>query len=185
MQKIVVRNGNVFEYTIKRVPYSRSVKLAVNHNGTVEVIAPEKVTEQTIETFVMTKALWVLRSIKRQVKNPRVILHEKEQDNWQIYKHRAHMLVSERLAYFNQYYGFSWNTIIIKKTKSRWGSCSLQGNLNFNYKIALLPLELADYIIVHELCHLKEMNHSIDFWNLVEQKIPDYRELRKSLKLFM
>jgi hypothetical protein len=64
----------------------------------------------------------------------------------------------------------------------RWGSCSKKGNLNFNYKIALLPQRHSDYVIVHELCHLREFNHSKKFWDLVEQAVPNHRALRTELK---
>ena len=83
---------------------------------------------------------------------------------------------------FNQIYGFQYNKINIRNQKTRWGSCSKKGNLNFNYKIALLPEKYADYIVVHELCHLKEFNHSRSFWNLVARTIPDFRERKKRIK---
>lgn len=94
----------------------------------------------------------------------------------------ARILVHARLEYFNQLYGFSYNRIFIKNQKSRWGSCSSKKNLNFNYRIALLPTELQDYLIVHELCHLAEMNHSKNFWKLVERAVPEYKRLNKRLK---
>src|SRR4051812_3740739 len=72
---------------------------------------------------------------------------------------RAYELVMARLAHFNTFYNYKYNRVTIKNHTSRWGSCSRKGNLNFNYRIALLPPELADYIVVHELCHLGEFNH--------------------------
>jgi predicted metal-dependent hydrolase len=185
MQKMVVQNGEVFVYTIKRVPRSRGIKIVVSHNGNVEVIVQQKFADHAIESFVIANALWILRSIKRQIDNPRVILHNNTEDDWSNYKHKAYALTSKRLEHFTQYYGLSWNSLSIKKTKSRWGSCSSKGNLTFNYKIIFLPLEIADYIIVHELCHLREMNHGPDFWRLVEKTIPNHHELRKRLKLFI
>jgi len=98
------------------------------------------------------------------------------------FKFQALALARERIAYFNQMYGFKFYKISIKNQKTRWGSCSKKGNLNFHYKIALLPREIADYIIVHELCHLKEFNHSSNFWNLVAKSMPNYLNLRKQLK---
>lgn len=94
----------------------------------------------------------------------------------------ARQLVHARIAHYNRAYGFVHGRIFIKNHKSRWGSCSQKGNLNFNYKIALLPLELADYIVVHELCHLEEFNHSPEFWRLVERAIPDHQERRRALR---
>ena len=97
-------------------------------------------------------------------------------------KSRAKKILKERLEYFNQFYQFEYNKIVIRNQKSRWGSCSSKGNLNFNYKVVLLPRRHADYIIVHELCHLKEFNHSKRFWALVEQTIPEYKNIVKQLK---
>ena len=97
-------------------------------------------------------------------------------------REHARSLVQERIRHFNAHYGFRVGRIFIKNHKSRWGSCSEKGNLNFNYKIALLPVELADYIIVHELCHLREMNHSPSFWRLVEEIMPDHQVRRRALR---
>ncbi len=98
------------------------------------------------------------------------------------YKEVARVLVLERLAIYNQIYQYKYNRISIRDQKTRWGSCSSKGNINFNYKIALLPTHLADYIVVHELCHVGEMNHSSRFWDLVARTIPNYLECRAQLK---
>ncbi len=102
--------------------------------------------------------------------------------NYIKYKKDAAILVKERLEYFNKFYNFKYGRIAIRNQKTRWGSCSKKGNLNFNYKIVLLTPKQADYIIAHELCHLKEFNHSQRFWDLVAQTIPDYKEVRHSLR---
>ena len=98
------------------------------------------------------------------------------------YKERARALVRARLTHYNEHYGFSWGRISIKNVRSRWGSCSKKGNLNFSYRIVLLPAELADYVIIHELCHLGEFNHSPRFWALVARACPNHKELRKQLQ---
>jgi predicted metal-dependent hydrolase len=98
------------------------------------------------------------------------------------HKEEARRLVKEKIETFNKIYGFCYGRIAIRNTKSRWGSCSKKGNLNFNYKIALLPPKLADYLVVHELCHLGEFNHSPKFWDLVAKAMPDYKKLRKELR---
>src|SRR4051812_20805718 len=84
------------------------------------------------------------------------------------YKTEALYLTKARLEHFNQFYNFKYNKITIRNQVSRWGSCSKGRNLSFNFRIALLPKEIADYVIVHELCHLGEFNHSKAFWDLVE-----------------
>jgi len=99
-------------------------------------------------------------------------------------KERAREIVRQKLNNFNNTYGFTYNRVSIKNQRTKWGSCSSKGNLNFNYKIVFLPEHLANYLIVHELCHLKELNHSKSFWLLVEKTIPDYKKCKKELKAF-
>lgn len=98
------------------------------------------------------------------------------------HKEAARRLVHARVGYFNTFYGFPLRKVFIKNHKSRWGSCSSVGNLNFNYKILFLPEALQDYLIVHELCHLREFNHSAAFWAQVARTLPHYRELRAQLR---
>lgn len=94
----------------------------------------------------------------------------------------ARVFVHHRLLVLNELYGFAYNRVAIRNQRTRWGSCSKRGNLNFNYRIASLPLHLADYVIVHELCHLMEFNHSQKFWDMVSRAIPDHRERRRELR---
>jgi len=97
-------------------------------------------------------------------------------------REKAMHFVENRINYFNKFYGFEINRIVIKNQSSRWGSCSSRGNINFNYKIIYLRPALADYLMVHELCHLGELNHSKRFWDLVSQVIPDYKNIRKEFR---
>jgi len=97
-------------------------------------------------------------------------------------REQARIFVKERINYFNKFYGFKINRITIRNTRTRWGSCSLKGNLNFNYKIIYLKPELANYLIVHELCHLGQFNHSKKYWELVKKTIPNFAELNRELK---
>jgi predicted metal-dependent hydrolase len=94
----------------------------------------------------------------------------------------ARKFVLNKLAAFGPLYMFEYGRVSIKNQKTVWGSCSEKKNLNFNYRIIYLPEDLAEYIIVHELCHLKELNHSANFWNLVSITKPDYKNLRKRLR---
>ena len=97
-------------------------------------------------------------------------------------REQARIFVENRISYFNKFYKFEINRIAIKNTSTRWGSCSSKHNLNFNYKIIYLKPELADYLIVHELCHLGEFNHSKKFKALVAKTIPNYAKINKELK---
>jgi hypothetical protein len=96
-------------------------------------------------------------------------------------KEAARKVILARVEELNTHYGFRYGRIAIRSQRSRWGSCSKKGNLNFNYKIVELPQELMDYVIVHELCHLSEFNHSRAFWFLVSKRIPNHRTLRTAL----
>jgi len=125
----------------------------------------------------MNRVFRIFFGMKRKVIKKRRV-NKKYQEN----KDKALWIVKDRIEYFNTFYNFKWNRIVIRNQKTRWGSCSRKGNLNFNYKIALLPPESADYIIVHELCHLGEFNHSQKFWDLVAKTIPDYLTIRKDLR---
>jgi predicted metal-dependent hydrolase len=97
-------------------------------------------------------------------------------------KEAARKLVHERLEYFNQHYNLSYFRVSIKNTKTKWGSCSSKKNLNFSYRIVFLRPELQDYLIVHELCHLSQMNHGEGFWSLVEETIPHAKRFHKELR---
>lgn len=110
--------------------------------------------------------------------------NKKKFTRWDYKRHKeeARALVHQKIGELNAHYGFPIRKIAIRDTKSRWGSCSKQGNLNFNYKILFLPPHIADYIIVHELCHLKEFNHSVNFWSLVAEIVPDHKAIRTELK---
>lgn len=98
------------------------------------------------------------------------------------YLHNTLPVLEKRVEYYARIVNVSYNDIRVKDVTSHWGSCSSNRNLNFNYRIAMLPLEISDYIIVHELCHIKEMNHSPRFWAHVGEVIPQYKQLRKQLK---
>ena len=98
------------------------------------------------------------------------------------YKEQARLLVHERLEHFNAHYNFPYHRVSIRNQKTRWGSCSSKGNLNFSYRILFLEPEAQDYLIVHELCHLKEFNHSQRFWDLVSQQSPNYKKYHLELR---
>ncbi len=124
-----------------------------------------------------------LRMVYRRVPRRRRVASAASKKAFAEHKASALALVIDRLAHFNQHYGFVIGKVSIKNQQSRWGSCSKRGNLNFTYRLALLPAELADYVIVHELCHLGEFNHSRAFWQLVAKTIPHHAALRQQLRL--
>ena len=99
------------------------------------------------------------------------------------YRNLAREVLGARTGYYARKMGVTYGRISIREQKTRWGSCSSAGNLNFNRKLVLMPPELLDYVVVHELAHRKEMNHSPRFWAVVEKELPDYRDRREKLKI--
>lgn len=169
-------------YTIKKSRSARRMRLTVHQGGRVVVTLPRGMSEDMAARFVMSKVQWVLAKLAYFSKFPARTFIPRSRGDFLKYKESVRALVAERIACFNQIYQLRFNKISIKNQKTLWGSCSRNGNLNFNYKIVFLPSVLADYIIVHELCHLAEFSHSRVFWNLVSRAAPDHRAIRRELK---
>lgn len=159
----------------------QNLSLRIDQLGKVCVEAPLKLNSNFIDNFVLSKLHWIYntqKKIKTLCKTPQA----KSLQELNKQKIIARSLIIERLSYFNNFYQFNFSKIAIKKMTSRWGSCSNKGNLNFNYRLVYLPIKLVDYVVVHELCHLKEHNHGEKFWLEVEKTIPDYKKIKKTLK---
>lgn len=178
----IILKGESLNYELELNPRTRSLGLRLYRDGRLVVVAPRDASVRRVEAFLMDKQDWILR--KRALFAKKSAQIQKLEGTYEEYKLMALELATSRLHYFNRRYGFTFKRITIKQQKTRWGSCSQEKNLNFHYRIALIPPELADYLVVHELCHLGQMNHSEAFWALVERTIPDYKERRKRLKLF-
>lgn len=162
---------------------SRRISLAVRRDGGVIVSVPKARDEAQALAFLRSKSGWILKKLDHIAAHPPAQKPvTRSPQEIKALRHVTRELVLRRLAFFNQIYQLSFKRITVKDQKTRWGSCSKQGNLNFNYRLAVLPLALADYVVVHELCHVQELNHSKRFWDLVAKTLPDYAERRKVLK---
>ena len=152
----------------------KTIAIQIDRNGQVILRTPYGITKRQAEKFLDEKKDWILKNI-RQVENRKTdqIMISEEQRREGI--ERAKRIFPERTAYFALRMGVDYGRITIR-------SCSSKGNLNFNWKLVLLAPELLDYVVVHELAHRREMNHSKDFWKIVEAELPDYRERRRRLK---
>ncbi len=168
-------------YVLRRSARSRNIRITIRGRDEVVVTAPRTTSEVTIDRFVQSKSDWIFHKLEQLQTLPDHMFLKSSKKDFELHKKVALELASARLAFFNETYRFSYKKISIRNQKSRWGSCSKTGTISFNYKIALLPPHLADYIIVHELCHLGEMNHSSKFWSLVAKTMPDYVRLRREL----
>jgi predicted metal-dependent hydrolase len=165
-----------------RARRTRSISVTIYPGGNIIVSSHPDYPEHRIHAFLNRKSAWILKKLEQQKKLAGLPTIKRSRGDYKKYKQDALNLAIARLAHFNQHYGFTYKRVSIKNQKTRWGSCSRDGNLNFSYLLSLLSPELADYIIVHELCHLKEFNHSKNFWDLVAETVPNHKELRKELK---
>jgi predicted metal-dependent hydrolase len=173
-------------YTLKRSSRARHMRITIYPTGDVRVTAPQLVPEFFIRRFVASKNLWIERTVAKFRAKPFVPKLSKwgtgKRREYLAHKKVVKILVTEKVKHFAAKYGFGYGKITIRNQKSRWGSCSRKGNLNFSYRIVFLPPELQDYLVVHEVCHIMEFNHSKAFWELVGREVPAYRQLRRRLK---
>lgn len=159
----------------------KTLGLQVKEDGQIMVRAPYRVSKRQIDLFVQSHEAWIRNAQNKiaQVQENRNSITEQQRREG---VEKALELIPQRVAYFAERMRVSYGRITIREQKTRWGSCSSKGNLNFNWKLVLVPPELLDYVVVHELAHRIEMNHSQQFWTVVEHEMPDYRERRKRLK---
>lgn len=164
----------------------KTVGISVKPGGEIIIRAPRLLPRAAILSFAYEKADWILSSYEKQ-KNRAVPPIDAPKDAATLalekrYRDAAKEYIPKRVEYYHEFTGGTYNKITIRDQKSRWGSCSSNGTLSFNYRLMLAPPRVLDYVVVHELCHLTHMNHSADFWNMVASILPDYKEYRKWLK---
>lgn len=179
-EEAVVRQKEIPYHLTRRVN-ARSVRVSVFPGGEVRVVAPRLLPRLFIERFLKEKKSWIESERAKMKDIPKKKTKKERRALYLEHKEAARAFVLERIAHFNRHYGFAFSRVSIRDQHSRWGSCSRKGNLNFNYRLVLIPPALADYVIVHELCHLREFNHREKFWALVGEQIPDYETLRAQL----
>ncbi len=178
------------EYEIRESDRAQRLGITVHPDGRVVLTKPKRISIRAAEAFLAKHQEWIetaIEKFRKRVEKKRTdqITLPRPRKNSSAYKEArktARALVTERLTHFNELYRFTYGTISIRDQKTRWGSCSAKGNLSFNYRIVYLPKELQDYIVVHELCHTKEHNHSERFWALVARAVPGYAVLRRTLR---
>lgn len=166
-------------YTV--IPGNRkTIAIQIKPEGTVIVRCPRGMPSQQVHSFVMSKAHWIRTHLAAQEKSP--TMPPLTQEQLHQLSCQAKIRIAQRVAYFAPLLGVDYGRISIRAQRSRWGSCSSKGNLNFNCLLMLMPDHVVDYVVVHELCHRRQMNHSKEFWNLVGAILPDYPGAQKWLK---
>lgn len=160
----------------------RTLALEIKNDGRVLVRAPLTMHTADIQRFVREKSAWIethLERIKERQSKLEAPLTEEEIHSL---ADAAAKDIPQRVDKYAPLIGVTVGTVTIRNQKTRWGSCSAKGNLNFNCLLMLCPENVRDYVVVHELCHRREMNHSSRFWAEVERVLPDYKARRQWLK---
>ena len=170
------------KYKIKNSYKAKHLRLALYPDKSIIVTKPFFCTQKTVEKFINSKRTWIEKKFIYFDSLPKKKVFSRE--HYLKHKEIAREIIQKNLDKYSRELGLNYKRISIRDQKTRWGSCSKQGNLNFNYKLIFLPQYLQDYIIIHELCHLKELNHSKKFWSLVAEFCPNYKKYRKELKDF-
>ena len=162
----------------------KTIGLQIRDGETVIVRAPYKVTDSAIRDCLAKNRDWIEKHLEkaRQQQAERAVAPKLTQEQIRSMAQQALKDLPERVRHFAPLAGVRYGRITIRCQRTRWGSCSSQGNLNFNCLLMLCPEEVRDYVVVHELCHRIEMNHSDRFWQEVGRVFPDYRNARKWLR---
>ena len=173
------------EYNVEvRRSKRKSAAIKITADMQIVVYVPLYVSDNEIERMVISKSKWidehmlkVQSTIDERSKLEKITFEQVKE-----LADQAVEYIPKRVKYYAEKENFVYNKITIKNLVSRWGSCSTKGNLNFNCLLMLMPDYVIDYIVVHELCHLREMNHSEKFWAEVEKIMPDYQRAELWLK---
>ncbi len=167
--------------TYKLIRSSRkTIAIQITPAGEVVVRCPGRMRTQDVQRFVESKADWIRAHLAKFENRP--ALQPFTQAEIKALADKALQYIPGRVKHFAPMVGVTYGGITIRNQRTRWGSCSSKGNLNFNCLLMLCPEEVQDYVVIHELCHRKHLNHSADFWEEVEKFCPDYRVHRKWLK---
>jgi predicted metal-dependent hydrolase len=172
-----------FTYEVKKYRRAKHIRISVKPGGRVVVTTPWRTPKYIADEFVKKQIAWVQKARDKMLQVAPT-QRTGTAEEYGRYKAEALRLFCSRLAELNAEYQFSYKRVSVRNQKTRWGSCSKTGTLSFSYRLLFVPPEVRDYVLVHELCHTKEMNHSRRFWELVAQSVPNYKALRRQLQTY-
>ena len=177
--------ADMMDYEIEiRRSKRKTLAIEIKDAGHVLVRAPIRASNRSIQEFISQNNDWIEKHLAKAEKRQEAHRNIRTLSDIELEEliASAKRVIPERVRYFAPIVGVDYGRITIRNQRTRWGSCSSKGNLNFNIALMRAPLAVLDYVIVHELCHRKEMNHSPRFWAEVEKVIPDYKTQEKWLK---
>ncbi len=165
----------------------RSMSIEIRTDGAVYARVPNRISDRMVKRFITNHARWIYEkrlamfARKKEIPNCPYDFPEWETMSPQEKKQAKEKIIA-RVENYAGIMGITYGTVTMRNQKSRWGSCSSKGNLNFNYRLAYLPQELLDYVVVHELAHRRHMDHSKEFWNEVGRYYPKYKRYKNLLE---
>lgn len=160
----------------------KTMALEITTDLQIIIRAPYWVSDHDIRHFAKEKEGWIQKHWDIMKQRQNLTISFLSADDIKALATKALKVIPEKVSVYAKKLNVSYGKITIRNQKTRWGSCSSKGNLNFNCLLMLVPEDIMDYVIIHELCHRKEMNHSKNFWKEVENILPDYKEKRKWLR---
>ena len=151
--------------------------------GEIIARAPLRMKDKEIYSFIESKKFWIEKNLAKMEEREKAIsdVQPFTLEEINALTEKAKTIIPERVKYYAPKIGVTYNRITIRRQRTRWGSCSSKGNLNFNCLLALFPIEVIDSVVVHELCHRKHMNHSPQFYAEIEKMFPEYKKWHKWL----
>jgi len=183
MKKSIFLKNQSVEYKLRESARARCLRITIYPGGELAATLPRGMSFEKLENFLREKADWILHKVNLAKKRkPALDLPKASRKEYLFRKKEALAIAKEKTKYFGELYNLHPAKISIRNQKTRWGSCSRNGNISLNYRIVHLPEKLLDYVIVHELCHLKVFNHSRKFWDLVAVAVPDFKETRRKIR---
>lgn len=170
----------MIDYTLIRSK-RKTVSLTVKQDLTVVVRSPQRTSKKFIDGFVRENEAWILRRLREQAEENRLAktLTPREED---ALRQKAKEILPERVRLYGERMGLTPAGIRITGAKTRFGSCSGKNSLNFSWRLMACPMEAVDYVVVHELAHIRHKNHGREFYRLIESVLPDYKDRQKILK---
>ncbi|MBQ6569775.1 MAG: M48 family metallopeptidase [Clostridia bacterium] len=162
----------------------KTLALEIKPDGRVIARAPYKMKQAEIDEFIGSKSDWIERHLQKlqTAKDSQESNEKLTAEDIRKLADKALEYIPQRAEYYAKLLGVRYGRITIRNQRTKWGSCSSNGNLNFNCLLMLTPPEVIDSVVVHELCHLKEMNHSAKFYDVIQSVYPDYKKWNRWLK---
>ncbi len=171
-------------YELRRHVRARRVNVRVmpgSEGGRIVLTVPKRGSIRAGERFLSEHADWVMRQVTR-LSEHNSLLARRDEAEYRKRRAEASVYIREKVKYWSEICGLRHTGVTIRDQSTRWGSCSAKRRLSFSWKLLLLPERFTDYVVVHELCHLAEFNHSPRFWALVARHIPEYRDIVRELR---